>query len=204
MDDYERRFMTPGERVVLREKIVAKSAFKVGLALASAFALTGIGLGVAAALGVLPPLLLTFAAINVVLAAFFGVSAPMFSVTRTMVTEEHVHVHSGWARRKILQTAIESARAFRQEGFKQGKVSLGLDGVVRTVVSTSSSRNAIEIVANEGGRRHILTVGTDDPQGFLGSLASSRVRVAPQNDVAHDVVELEATSDESASRRAGE
>jgi hypothetical protein len=98
----------------------------------------------------------------------------MFSVARTMVTEEHVHVHAGWARRKIPQTAIESARAFRQEGFKQGKVSVGLDGVVRTVVSTSSSRNAIEIVANERGRRHILTVGTDDPQGFLASVARSR------------------------------
>jgi hypothetical protein len=204
LDDYERRFMRPGERVVFREKIVAKGAFKVGLALAAAFALTGIGLGAAAALGVLPALLLTFSAINLALAAFFGVSAPMFSVARTMVTEEHVHVHAGWARRKIPQTAIESVRAFRQEGFKQGKVSVGLDGVVRTVVSTSSSRNAIEIVANERGRRHILTVGTDDPQGFLASLAASRVRVAPPHEVAHDRAELEATPDASSSRRAGE
>ncbi|MDP3278691.1 MAG: hypothetical protein Q8Q09_26105 [Deltaproteobacteria bacterium] len=193
--------MAPGERVLFREKIVAKGAFTAGLILAFGFALTGIGLGVAGALGELPALLLTFAAINLVLAALFAVTAAMFSVTRTMITEEHVHVHFGWAKRKILRTAIASVNAVQQQGFKQGKVSIGLDGAVRTVASTSASRNAIEIETNEDGRKHVLTVGTDDPEGFLKSLDVSGVRVAPENEVAREGLALAEAQHPSATRR---
>lgn len=203
MDDYERRFMAPDERVAFREKIVSKVAFNVGLALALGFALLGAALAVAGALATPGAPFFVGGALNVVLAAFFAVTAAMFSVTRTMITDERVHVHFGWVKRKIPRASIISVKAVKQSGFKQGKVSIGVDGVVRTVASTSSSRNAIEIETVEDGRRHVLTVGTDDPEGFLAALDPARVRVAPTatTTAEGDPVALEAPPVASASRR---
>ncbi len=202
MDEYEQRFMAPGERIIFREKIVAKGAFTVGLVLALGFALLGGGLAIAGAFVTQGAPLLVGGALNVGLAAFFAVTSAMFSVTRTMITDEHVHVHFGWAKRKIARASIVSVKAVKQLGFKQGKVSIGVDGVVRTVASTSSSRNAIEIETVEEGRRHVLTVGTDDPDGFLAALDAARVRVAPTTDAERSPVELEAAPIEAASLEA--
>lgn len=89
-DEYERRYMDPGERVLFREKVVSRTAFRVSVALALVFVLMGLAaLGSAALDGAVAPL--AFGVPLAALGALWG-----------------VHL----------------------EGFRQGKVSVGLDGVV--------------------------------------------------------------------------
>jgi hypothetical protein len=83
------------------------------------------------------------------------------------VTASHVHVHFGWTRRKIPMEAIESVAAVRIRGYHQGKVSMGLDGTVRTWVGNASSGRGVEIHYRDGTRRHVLIIGSDDPEGFV-------------------------------------
>src|SRR5688500_18813877 len=140
MDEYEQRYMQPGEQVLFREKVASRGAFIGAMIFLLVFGVAGlavVGAGVADAMLLAPAL-----AVGLVCAlfgAFMGVAGVMFSVFRTMVTGSNLHVHFGWTKRKIPLSAIESIHAMKLKGFKQGKVQIGLDGVVRTWVGNLPS-----------------------------------------------------------------
>jgi hypothetical protein len=174
-DDYERRYMDPGERVIFREKIVSRTAFGVSVAFALVFGLVGLLALGAVAFGAVPAAAgVGFGAPFVVLGAFMGITGVMFSVFRVMVTASHVHVHFGWAKRKIPMDAIGKVCAVRLRGFKQGKVSMGLDGVVRTWVGNSQSGRGVEIHYQDGARKHVLTIGSEQPEQFVETIERAR------------------------------
>lgn len=183
-DEYERRYMDPGETVRFREKVVSRTAFGVSVVFAAVFGLAGLVALGAFALGLAPAAVgLGAGASALAFAAFMGVTGVMFSVFRAVVSDSNVHVHFGWAKRKIPMGAILSARAVPLRGFKQGKVSMGLDGVVRTWVGNSESGRGLELTYRiEGARKHVLTIGSDDPERFLRAIEAARsaaVRVEP-------------------------
>lgn len=163
-DEYEQRYMDPGERVLFREKVVSRTAFKASVAFALIFGLVGlVALGSAAVTGGAAATAgVAFGAPFVALGALMGVLGVMFSVFRVMVTGPHVHVHFGWSKRKIPMGAIQAVQAVQLRGFRQGKVSMGMDGVVRTWVGHAGSGRGVEITYQmEGARKHILTIGSD-------------------------------------------
>jgi hypothetical protein len=85
-----------------------------------------------------------------------------------------VHVHFGWARRKIPMEAIEAVSAIRIRGYHQGKVTVGLDGKVRTWVGNATSGRGVEIHYRDGMRRHVLTVGSEDPEAFVRAVEAGQ------------------------------
>ena len=175
-DEYERRYMQPGESVLFREKVVSQTAFRLSVAFMLIFGLVGIAALVAGAAGATPlaPALglgIPFALFG----AMMGVLGVMFSVFRVMVTGAHVHVHFGWSKRKIPLSAIDSIRAITLQGFKQGKVSVGLDGVVRTWVGNSRSGQGVEITYRDGERKHVLTIGSEEAERFVATVERGRV-----------------------------
>ena len=129
-DEYEQRYMQPGESVLFREKIVSRTAFGLSVAFMAIFGLVGLVSLIAAAIGALPPAVgLGFGAPPLLFGVVMGVLGAMFSVFRVMVTASNVHVHFGWSKRKIPFAAIRSIRAVTLEGVRQGKVSIGLDAL---------------------------------------------------------------------------
>jgi hypothetical protein len=175
-DEYVRRYMEPGEAAVFREKVVSKTAFGLSIAFAATFGLVGLFALGAAALGSVPMAAGLGAGLpSIAFAAFMGITGILFSVFRTIVTGSHVHVHFGWAKRKIPMAAIQSVEAVTLRGFKQGKVSMGVDGVVRTWVGNSQSGRGVEITyQQEGQRKHVLTVGSEDAEGFASAVQKAR------------------------------
>lgn len=206
-DEYERRYMAPGESVRFREKVVSRAAFGLSVAFAAVFGLVGlVVLGAAAFGSSRAGGGIAVGAISVAFAAFMGLSGIMFSVFRTMVTGSHVHVHFGWARRKIPMGAIHDARVVTLQGSRRGKVSIGLDGVVRTWVGNSKSGRGVELTYQiEGERKQVITIGSEDPERFVETIERSRavgsgiaapkVRVAEQG-ADYVAVEGDAAEDE--------
>jgi hypothetical protein len=175
IDEYEKRYMDPGERVVFREKVVSRTAFRVSVIFALVFGLVGLGLVAAGAIAGMVAGALAPGVFSILFAAMMGVLGVMFSVFRTMVTTENVHVHFGWAKRKIPFSAVESVRSITLTGLKQGKVSIGLDGVVRTWVGNSESGRGVELTYREpGGRKHVMTIGSDDAERFAETVERAR------------------------------
>jgi hypothetical protein len=202
-DEYVRRYMAPGERVLLREKVVSRTAFSLSVLMALVFGLFGLAALVGAAVSLVPvgPGL-AFGAPFALFGAVMGVLGVMFSVFRVMVTGSHVHVHFGWSKRKIPFAAIHTARVVTLKGFKQGKVSMGLDGVVRTWVGNSSSGRGVEITyQEEGARKHILTIGSENPERFVETVERAREKPAQLRigeEVAPDVEAEEEAEEEEA------
>lgn len=205
MDEYEQRHMDPDERVLFREKVVSRAAFLVAVVFLAVFGLVGLALIGAGAAGIVPAALgVSIGAVSAAFGAMMGVLGAMFSVYRSMVTTSHVHVHFGWVKRRIAFSAIESVRAIRLQGFKQGKVSIGLDGIVRTWVGKSSSGRGVEITYQEpGARKHVITIGSEDADQYVATIERARagataasatpVRVA----AAEDAAEAEERADEA-------
>lgn len=177
-DEYERRYMSPGERVVFREKVVSRTAFRLAVAFALTFALVGliaVTRGASSPSGAVPPGLLV-GALSLIFGASMGVLGVMFSVFRVMLTSSHFHVHFGWSKRKIALESIQDVHAVKLTGFRQGKVTIGLDGVVRTWVGQSKSGRGVEVTYQEpGGRRHILTIGSENADALVTALEAARV-----------------------------
>lgn len=205
-DAYERRYMQPGERVVWREKVVSRGASVASVIFGVVFGGLGLALAGAAALGALPLPLLAPGLASLALGVFMAVAGVAFSVFRSMVTPSHAHVHFGWARRKIPMEAIEVVSAVTIRGYHQGKVSIGLDGTVRSWAGNASSGRGVEIAYREGTRRHVLTVGSEDPDGFVRAIeagqgfagARARFAEAPQQAAVEPRTEEEAIADAQA------
>jgi hypothetical protein len=177
VDEYERRYMRPGERVLFRDKLVSRGAFHVSIVFAVVFGLAGLLAAAAALLGAAPLPVLIPSLAALAFAIFMGVGGAAFSVARTMLSATDLHVHFGWAKRKIPLDTIDAVSAVTTQGFKQGKVSVGLDGVVRTWTSTSASRRAAEIAYRDGKRRHILTIGSDRADALCAAIERARAAV---------------------------
>lgn len=180
-DEYERQYMDPGERVLFREKVVSQVAFRVSVAMAVIFGLGGLA-GIVAGL-VTPAAGLPAVALGATTLAFgvaMGALGVLFSVFRSLVTESHLHVHFGWTKTKIPYAEMTAVRAVELRGFRQGKVSLGVDGVVRTWVGQGRSRRAIEVAYQpEGARKHVITIGSDQADRFLAALERARASAQP-------------------------
>ncbi|MEJ7735163.1 MAG: hypothetical protein WKG00_38995 [Polyangiaceae bacterium] len=174
-DDYARRYMLPGERLLFGEKIVSRGIFKTTMVLCATLALVGL---VASLIGLVGPagsgpglaLGIPFIGVSALLAAL----SVLFSVFRSMVTTSHLQVHFGWAKRKVPLQAIENIAIVPYVGAKQGKVSMGFDGVVRTWVGTPSSGRGVEVTYLGGKRKHVLTIGSDDVERFAEALQQAR------------------------------
>jgi hypothetical protein len=174
-DDYARRYMLPGERLLFGEKVVSRGVFKATMVLCGTMGLIGLA---ATAVGLLGPagsapalaLGLPFVATSALLA---GLSV-LFSVFRSMITTSHLQVHFGWAKRKVPLEAIEHIAIVPYLGARQGKVSMGFDGVVRTWVGTPSSGRGVEVTYQVGSRKHVLTIGSDDVTRFAEVLQQAR------------------------------
>lgn len=177
-DEYERKFMAPGESVVFREKVVSRGAFKGAIVFLLVFGIVGLALVAAGAAGAVPtPVGFVVGPVSAVFGAMMGVLGVMFSVFRVMITTSHVHVHFGFAKRKIPFSAIESIRAVQLKGFRQGKVSVGFDGVVRTWVGHAPSGRGVEIAyAEASGRKHVMTIGSDEADRFVETVERARSR----------------------------
>lgn len=177
-DAYEKRYMDPGERVLFREKVVSRAAFRVSVIFAVVFGLAGVAGLASLAVPTLPTVAAlgaVFGVLSLAFAALMGGLGVLFSVFRSLVTGSHLHVHFGWTKKKIPLSQIDAVRVVPIHGLRQGKVSLGLDGVVRTWVGTASSGRGVEIAYQpEGGRKHVLTIGSDDPERFVEALERSR------------------------------
>lgn len=176
MDDYEQRYMAPDERVVFREKIVSRRAFAVAKVFLAVWGSLGLALVAAAAAGAMPLAIGLGAGLPALLLGItMAVLGAMFSVFRSMVTTSHLHVHFGWVKRRVPFSAIEGVRPVALVGFRQGKVSLGVDGVVRTWVGQSSSGRGVEVTYHEpGSRKHVLTIGSDDAEGYVAAIERGR------------------------------
>jgi hypothetical protein len=179
VDEYEKTYMAPDEQVLFREKVVSRGAFKVSIAFLVVFGLAGLALLAAGAAGAVPAATgFGVGGLAAAFAAFMGITGPLFSVFRVMVTTAHVHVHFGWSKRRIPFSAISAIRAVELTGLRQGKVSVGLDGIVRTWVGRAGSGRGVEITYEaEGGRKHVLTIGSDEPEAFVAAV--ERARAAP-------------------------
>jgi hypothetical protein len=175
-DDYARRYMLPGERLLFGEKIVSRGVFKATMVLCTTMGLIGLVatvIGFAGPAGSAPALGigLPFIATSALLA---GLSV-LFSVFRSMITTSHLQVHFGWAKRKVPLEAIEKVAVVTLQGVKQGKVSMGFDGVVRTWVGTpSAGGRGVEVTYQVGKRKHVLTIGSDDAERFAETLQRAR------------------------------
>ena len=211
MDEYEKRYMDPDEQVLFREKVASRGAFLAAIVFLVVFGGFGLALIGAGAVGAMPlGLGLGVGSLAALFGAFMGVAGAMFSVFRAMATGSNVHVHFGWAKRKIPLSAIESIHATVLKGFKQGKVSVGLDGVVRTWVGNSPSGRGVEITyREESGRKHVLTIGSDEADRFVETVERARagtttdaapVRVGTIEDASAESAEIAGEAEPSARR----
>ena len=176
MDEYEQKYMEPNERVLFREKVVSRSAFAVAIVFLAVFGAVGLALVAAAIFGVLPLAVgLGAGAPLVLLGVTMAVLGAMFSVYRSMVTTSHLHSHFGWTKRRVAHSAIEAVRVVTLEGFRQGKVSIGLDGIVRTWVGQSASGRGVEVTYREpGARTHVVTIGSEHTDDYAAELERAR------------------------------
>lgn len=176
MDEYEQKYMEPNERVLFREKVVSRSAFAVAIVFLAVFGAVGLALVAAAIFGVLPLAVgLGAGAPLVLLGVTMAVLGAMFSVYRSMVTTSHLHIHFGWTKRRVAHSAIEAVRVVTLEGFRQGKVSIGLDGIVRTWVGQSASGRGVEVTYREpGARTHVVTIGSEHTDDYAAELERAR------------------------------
>lgn len=177
-DDYERQYMQPGERLLYREKVVSRSSFALSLVFGVVFGVPGLAVIAAAALGAIPGPVAIAGVASAAFAAFMVIAGAAFSVSRAMVTGGHLHVHFGWAKRKIPIEAIDEVKLVTLQGIKRGKVSVGLDGVVRTWVGNSQGGRGVEVHYREGARKHVLTIGSETPERFVEALGSTRAGAA--------------------------
>ena len=200
LDEYERRYMDPAERLLYREKVVSRTAFRVSIAMSVIFGVLGLVAIVAA-----PPVAaLAYGLPSIALAALMGVLGVMFSVFRVMITSSHLHVHFGWAKRKIPMDAIRSVTAVRLQGLRQGKVKIGLDGVARTWVGNASSGRGVEITYQDGKRKHVLTIGSDRPEQFVETIERARRGESTGMRIAGEATQGEAAEDVAAEAEAAE
>jgi hypothetical protein len=181
-DEYEKRYMDTNERVMFREKLVGKGMFIFSLVFGLVFAVVGLGAFIAGLAGALPMALgLGLGVPFGIFGAFMAVAGVLFAVHRIMVTDSNVHAHYGWSKRRIPVSFIESAKKVQPNTYRQGKVTMGLDGVVRSYVANSPSRPAVEITYQiPGERKRVLTVGSDHADDFVSSIEHARsASVAP-------------------------
>ena len=207
MDEYEQRYMQPGEHVLFREKLASRGAFIVSMIFLAAFGIAGLAMIGGGIAGTMPPALgIGVGLFTTLFAAFMGITGVMFSVFRTMLTDTNVHIHFGWTKRKIPLSAITSIRAITLKGIKRGKVQIGLDGVVRTWVGNSPSGRGVEIAYRlEGGLKHLLTIGSEEAERFVETVESARARVrveasAETTSTSDDAEDEEDTDDEKRER----
>lgn len=174
-DEYARQYMLPGERLLYGEKVASRGVFKTMLVMCSIFAFLGIGamaIGLAAGPGAMG--ITVGGGMFLLTALLLGPMGVLFSVFRSMVTSSHLQVHFGWAKRKVPFDAIEQVKIIALQGIHQGKVKIGLDGVVRTWVGTPDSGRAVEVTYQDGKRKHVLTIGSEDPERFAQVLQQAR------------------------------
>jgi hypothetical protein len=186
MDEYEQRYMEPNERVLFREKVVSRAAFAVARVFLAAFGSIGLALIAAGVFGAMPLATgLGAGAPLALLGVTMAVLGAMFSVFRSMVTTSHLHIHFGWTKRRIAHSAIEAVREVELVGFRQGKVSVGLDGIVRTWVGQSASGRGVEVTYREpGARTHVITIGSEHADEYVAAL--ERARAAGQVRISAD------------------
>jgi hypothetical protein len=205
-DEYERKYMQPGDRLLHREKVVSREAFLLSLVFGLVFGVAGLGVVAAAAAGAIPGPIAVAGGVSAAFAAFMVFAGAAFSVYRAMVTNGHLHVHFGWAKREVPMDAIDQVKVVAINGFKQGKVSMGLDGVVRTWAGTAKGGRAVEVQYRDGARRHVLTIGSETPERLAEAIQSARsvsaaqvrVAVGPSSAAAAEAEALaEATAGES-------
>jgi hypothetical protein len=174
-DDYARRYMLPGERLLFGEKLVSRSVFQATMVLCGVLGLIGLA---ATAVGLFgPPGSTAALGLGIPFIATSAILAPLsvlFSVIRSMITTSHLQVHFGWAKRKVPFDAIQKIAIVPYVGAKQGKVSMGFDGVVRTWVGTPSSGRGVEVTYQDDKRKHVLTIGSDDAARFAEALQQAR------------------------------
>ena len=192
MDDYEQRYMEPNERVRFREKVVSRAAFAVARVFLAVFGSIGLALIAAGVFGAMPLAAgLGAGAPLVLLGVTMAVLGAMFSVFRSMVTTSHLHIHFGWTKRRVSHSAIEAVREVKLVGFRQGKVSVGLDGIVRTWVGQSASGRGVEVTYREpGARRHVITIGSEHADEYVAALerarAAAQVRISVDGGGQHE------------------
>jgi len=196
-DEYAEQYMVVGEQLLFREKVVSRSAFHVSIAFGLVFGLAGLG-GIAAfAAGQQAAPALAIGVPSLAFAILMSVLGAAFSVYRSMVTSQHVHIHFGWAKRKIAVESIQDVSAVKLEGLRQGKVSVGFDGVVRTWVGRSASGRGVAITYRDGNRTHVVTLGSESCESFMEAIEKARsgrrTDVAPAR-IAH-VASAEAPTD---------
>ena len=60
--------------------------------------------------------------------------------------------------------AIQHAGVAAAWAMPHGKVQIGVDGVTRTSVGRAASKRGVEISYYEGGRPHVIQVGSENPE----------------------------------------
>ncbi len=175
VDEYERRYMSVDERLVYREKVVSRGVFRATMGLAAFFGIGGAAAPIIAASAGAPELAaLAFGVPFLLLGGLMSVGSVLFSVFRIIVTSAHLHVHFGWVKKKVPLEAISRVSIVTPNGIHQGKVSIGLDGIVRTWVGVAKSGRAVEVAYEDGGRKHVLTIGSEEPERFAAALEQTR------------------------------
>ena len=158
-DEYAQRYMSPGESVLFREKVVSHAAFRISVFFALVFGLGGLVALALGAAGAMPlGIGLGAGAPSLVFGVLMGILGVMFSVFRVMITGSNVHVHFGWTKRKIPLSTIQSIGVKELVGLRQGKVQIGLDGVVRTTPQAAGLADTLRALDRKvAARGHSLT-----------------------------------------------
>jgi hypothetical protein len=162
-ETYDHGLPATGAAVLHRENVVSRDAAgtlaTIGVAVGTAGLVIGVSSGIygglsAVALGL--PLL--------GLGAIMTGVGLLFSVCRVVVTPRYLYVHFGWVRRQIRLDAIQHAGVAAAWAMPHGKVQIGVDGVTRTSVGRAASKRGVEISYYEGGRPHVIQVGSENPE----------------------------------------
>lgn len=172
-DTFERGRAASAAPVLFRENVVSRDGGGMLATVGVAFGSAGVVIGLFAGIyGGLSAVVLGLPLLG--LGALMTGVGMLLSVSRVVVTPRHVLVHFGLVRRQIPLHAVQHAGVSVQWAMPHAKVQIGADGVTRTSVGRAASKRGVEISYYDGGRPHVIQVGSESPERLAYAIEQAR------------------------------
>jgi hypothetical protein len=165
-DGYESRFMAGGGAPLARDKFVSRSMLAILLGITAALVVGGIAFAIAA----IP----AAAAIWLGLSVPYTIMAVVFSVVRTTVTAEEIHVQYGLWGPRVPIDAITHCEAVDYDWKKYGGwgIRMGAGGV--WAYAPTGTRRAVLLHYRDGGKDKKVVFAAEDADNLVRVIERAR------------------------------